>query len=74
MRIRSAADLKPGEKGTVMEIADEYLACKLFEMGLIPGTEITLKYTAPLGDPIAIQVSGYNLSLRLNEASVISIA
>jgi ferrous iron transport protein A len=41
---------------------------KLMEMGCVPGEIIRIDHIAPLGDPISITVSGYNLSLRLNEA------
>ncbi|MEY4489065.1 MAG: hypothetical protein RIQ79_1573 [Verrucomicrobiota bacterium] len=41
---------------------------RLREMGLLPGTKITLIRTAPLGDPLEIQVRGYRLSLRKSEA------
>jgi ferrous iron transport protein A len=41
---------------------------KLMEMGCVPGETIRIDHIAPLGDPISITVSGYNLSLRLNEA------
>ena len=43
------------------------------EMGCLPGEEITLEQVAPLGDPISISVSGYSLSLRLNEAEHIEV-
>jgi Fe2+ transport system protein FeoA len=43
------------------------------EMGLMPGREITVLFRAPLGDPIAIDVDGYILSLRLDEASMIQV-
>jgi ferrous iron transport protein A len=42
---------------------------RLREMGLLPGTEVTLVRTAPLGDPIEIRVRGYHLSLRKSEAA-----
>jgi ferrous iron transport protein A len=41
---------------------------RLREMGLLPGTTITLVRTAPLGDPIEIKVRGYHLTLRKSEA------
>jgi len=44
---------------------------KLMEMGCVPGETIRIDHVAPLGDPISITVSGYNLSLRLNEAEKI---
>jgi len=41
---------------------------RLMRMGLIPGTRITLKRRAPLGDPVQIQFRGYSLVLRPAEA------
>lgn len=41
---------------------------RLREMGVLPGTRITLVRTAPLGDPLEIKVRGYNLTLRRTEA------
>ena len=45
----------------------------LLDMGLTPGTEITLQKIAPMGDPIQIEVRGYELTLRLDEAKKIEI-
>ncbi|MEQ9285725.1 MAG: FeoA family protein [Cyclobacteriaceae bacterium] len=70
----SLAELKPGQTGVVKSFNDEYLSLKLLEMGVLPGTEVEMKFAAPLGDPICIRVSGYNLSLRLDEAKTISLA
>jgi len=41
---------------------------RLREMGVLPGTPVTLVRTAPLGDPIEIKVRGYHLTLRKSEA------
>lgn len=46
---------------------------RLREMGLLPGTTVTLVRAAPLGDPIEIKVRGYHLSLRLEEAEQITL-
>lgn len=46
---------------------------KLMEMGCVPGEIVKVEQVAPLGDPIAISVSGYNLSLRLDEAQNIFV-
>ncbi|WP_109833294.1 FeoA family protein [Reichenbachiella versicolor] len=70
----SVADLKPGQKGIVKDFNDEYISLKLLEMGVLPGTEIEMKFAAPLGDPICIRVTGYDLSLRLEEARTISLS
>lgn len=73
MKIRSVVDLNPGESGVISGFLDEALSLKLLEMGCLPGTEIRYNFAAPLGDPICVSVSGYNLSLRLDEAITISI-
>ena len=41
---------------------------KLMEMGFIPGEDVLLEITAPLGDPLSIMIAGYNLSIRKSEA------
>ncbi|MBI9109441.1 MAG: ferrous iron transport protein A [Spirochaetales bacterium] len=46
---------------------------KLLSFGLTKGTEIMMKKTAPLGDPVEISVRGYSLSLRKAEAEVLEM-
>ena len=46
---------------------------RLKEMGLLPGTTITLVRTAPMGDPIEIKLRGYHLSLRKSEAAFVLV-
>jgi ferrous iron transport protein A len=70
---RNVAQMKPGEVAIISDLMDEFLAVKLMEMGCLPGATIRFNFRAPLGDPICITVSGYELSLRLEEASTISI-
>ena len=43
------------------------------DMGMIPGTEVTVLKYAPLGDPVEIRIHGYSLTLRLNEAAQIDV-
>jgi ferrous iron transport protein A len=50
------------------------MALKLLEMGCTPGEIVTLDRIAPMGDPIAICVSGYLLSLRKAEAATVLIS
>ena len=57
----------------VNEIADSVLRPKLMEMGVIIGQELTVLFSAPFGDPIAVDVNGYMLSLRLDEAALIEV-
>jgi ferrous iron transport protein A len=63
------SELKQGAIGIVKEFTDLEMSVKLMEMGCLPGEEITIARIAPLGDPIAVNVSGYQLSLRKFEAS-----
>ena len=65
------SQLEVGEKGIVKEFTDLEMSVKLMEMGCLPGEEIRIERIAPLGDPIAINVSGYMLSLRKREAFTI---
>ena len=46
----------------------------LLDMGLTPGTAVTLRKTAPMGDPVELELRGYELTLRLADAENIEIA
>ena len=70
---KSVADMIPGETAIIAGFSDQELASKLLEMGFLPGTAVRFNFKAPLGDPICVSVSGYDLSLRVAEAAVISI-
>jgi ferrous iron transport protein A len=65
--------LAPGERAVIESFTDKLLSLKLLEMGCSPGEEVMLEKIAPLGDPIAINISGYVLSLRRAEAATICI-
>jgi Fe2+ transport system protein FeoA len=69
------AQLAVGASATVRAYPQSGAAfTRLREMGLLPGTKVTLVRIAPLGDPIEIQVRGYRLSLRKSEAALIEIS
>jgi len=70
---RNVSEMKPGEVGIIAGFTDEFLSVKLMEMGCLPGIPVTFNFRAPFGGPICITVSGYELSLRLDEAATISI-
>jgi len=70
---KNVAQMKPGEVGIVTGFTDEFLSVKLMEMGCLPGAAVKFNFSAPFGDPVCISVSGYELSLRLDEAATISI-
>lgn len=67
------ADLRIGQSAMIVRLGDEELSLKLLEMGCLPGETVVLQYIAPLGDPVCVRVSGYNLSLRKSEAAAIWI-
>ena len=70
----SIYDMKPGDKALIKSIyGDEKFAKRLLALGCIEGTEVTLKATAPLGDPIIINLRGFNLAIRKNDAKNIRI-
>jgi ferrous iron transport protein A len=72
-KIKSVADMENGETAIISGFTDDQLAVKLLEMGFLPGTAVRFNFTAPFGDPVCVSVLGYDLSLRLEEASTISI-
>lgn len=63
-------ELRTGEQGKVIRItAKGPVRRRILEMGVTPGTEISVKGVAPLGDPMEVLVKGYRLSLRKEEAA-----
>jgi ferrous iron transport protein A len=66
-------DLPYKQKAIIKSFGETELYVKLLEMGIIPEDEISVELTAPLGDPIAINVAGYQLSLRKEEACTIMV-
>ncbi len=70
---KSVADMIPGETGIISGFSDDHLSSKLLEMGFLPGTAVRFNFTAPFGDPVCVSVSGFDLSLRIDEAAMISI-
>lgn len=71
--MKPLSNLKKGEKGIINKIADGFLSLKLMEMGCIPGENVRVDAISPFGDPIAIKVSDYTLSLRLADAKNILV-
>lgn len=68
------AQLKIGQSGTIAAVGGEGpLRLRFLDMGLIPGTKVTLQKAAPLGDPIQIHLRGYELTIRLEDAGKITL-
>ena len=67
-------DLKPGQEGIVKSIATVgAMKRRIMDMGITPGVKMRVIKVAPLGDPIEVNVRGYELSLRKEEAQQIEM-
>ena len=67
--------LKIGKTGRIVSVGGEKsLRLRLLDMGLIPKTEVKVIKVAPMGDPIELQVRGYELTLRQEDAREIQVA
>ena len=68
-------ELKAGDSGTVTAFCQAGSAYrrKLLAMGLTPGTAFRVCRVAPMGDPIQLQVRGFQLSVRRAEADVVEV-
>ena len=68
-------DLPVGTRARVTGLAQTGGAYrrKLLALGLLPGTEFTVARVAPLGDPVEVRVRGFAVSLRRDEASVLTV-
>lgn len=70
----SLKELKPGQRGVVVQIDSKgALKRRLVDMGITPGVVIMVRKVAPLGDPIEINLRGYELTIRKTEAENIKI-
>lgn len=65
--------LNAGSVAVVRAIPSGEVFLRLREMGVLPGTTVKLLRAAPSGDPLEIQVRGYNLSVRRAEALLIEV-
>lgn len=63
-----------GEQAVIKAVNQNDISPKLMDMGLYPGKAIQMVFKAPFGDPLAVDVEGYTLSLRKKEASLVELA
>ena len=67
-------DLEIGKSAVITSVGGKgALRQHFLDMGMIPGAEVTVVKFAPMGDPMELQVHGYELTLRLAEAEQIEI-
>lgn len=67
-------DLDMGNSAVICQVGGKgELRQHFLDMGIIPGAEVTVVKLAPLGDPMELQIHGYELTLRLAEAEQIEV-
>jgi ferrous iron transport protein A len=72
--MKTLNDLKIGQSARVTDVlGDGALRRHILDMGVTKGADVTIKKAAPLGDPLQISVRGYELSLRRDDAKLISV-
>jgi ferrous iron transport protein A len=63
-----------GKEAVIVQVGGEgAFRLRLLDMGIIPKTKITVRKTAPMGDPIEIHIRNYELTLRLEDAGNITV-
>lgn len=70
---KKLSELQEGDKAIIRGFEKDEILLKLMEMGCIPGEQISIEKIAPIGGPISIFISGYILSLRIDEAETIVV-
>lgn len=70
---KSIANMVPGESAIIAGILNDELSNKLLEMGFLPGAVVRMNYTAPFGDPVCVALADCDLTLRLEEAAMVTV-
>lgn len=72
--MRTLKDIKVGESATVLKLHGEGpVKRRIMDMGITKGVDVHVRKVAPLGDPIELNVRGYELSLRKADAAMIEV-
>ena len=67
-------ELGVGKSAVIRQVGgDGALRQHFLDMGMVPGAEVTVVKLAPMGDPMELQIHGYELTLRLSEAEQITV-
>lgn len=72
--LRNITLLQVGEQALITEYADNYIACKLMAMGLLPGSSISLVRKAPFGGAYYIKTDNHYVALRKDEAKYVMVS
>lgn len=72
--IKLLSDFTIGESGKIVKVNGEgRVRRRLFDMGVTPRADVTMRKRAPLGDPIEVTIRGYELTLRKDEAACVEV-
>ena len=72
--MKTLKEVKVGQSGKVVKIHGEgALKRRIMDMGITKGVIITVRKVAPLGDPMELNLRGYELSLRKADAEMVEI-
>ena len=72
--MKTLKDAKVGQTVTVVKLHGEgAVRRRIMDMGITKGVEIFVRKAAPLGDPIELNLRGYELSLRKDDAEMIEV-
>jgi len=72
--MRTLKDVKVGESATVVKLHGEGATKRrIMDMGLTKGVQVQVRKVAPLGDPLELNVRGYELSVRKADAEMIEV-
>ena len=72
--MKTLRQVKVGETVTVVKLHGEgAVKRRIMDMGITKGVQVYVRKVAPLGDPVEVNVRGYELSIRKNDAEMIEV-
>ena len=70
---RNLLQLSSSQAGSLVQVTDESLSCRLMAMGVVPGSLIQVVRIAPFNGGIILKINGRNLAIRHSEAAAILV-
>jgi ferrous iron transport protein A len=71
--VKTLLELPTGQSAKIAVVSESNLTCKLLNLGLLPGTEVTMVRKAPFGGAYYIKLGSHQLAVRDEEAASISV-
>ena len=74
MTVKKLSEMRPNESGTIVDThGSGWVRKRLLDMGVTKSAPVIFRKSAPLGDPVQINLRGYELSLRKSEAELVDV-